>query len=360
MFKRTKNYGDGQYDAILERAGVQGENAFTNNDYTAYIQELPKKHLETIIKLESDRMVNLIVDDEAFRTEREVVQNERRMRTENNPDGLIYQELHHIAFTQHPYHWPVIGYEEDLNRMTAKDAEAFYKKFYHPGRATVVVVGDVDPFETYELVKKYYGEVPSKELTPDNITPEPEQLNPRRSTLRLNVQVEKLALGFPVPGNKHVDTPVLDVIEGLLSKGRASRLERALVDTGVATDAECSSNSAVDSGLFSCYVSLQDKKSASVAEKIILNELSKLASVPVTEAELKRTKNLILFGIYNSLTENHSKAQWLGSLETQYGRFETGVRLTDEIMKATPKDIQRVAGQYFRPERRNVVMGVPK
>ncbi len=360
MFKRTKNHPEGEFDRLLERAGAEGANAFTSNDYTAYVQELPKQHLELIASLESDRMTNLIVDQEAFRTEREVVQNERRMRTENNPDGIMYQELMKTSFTQHPYRWPVLGYEEDLSRMTEKDAEQFYLKYYNPSRATVVIVGDVNPQETLNLLSKYYGVIPEKPISDAPIPRDPEQTAPRRLSLKLNLQVEKVLIGFPIPDNLSETTPALDLLEAVLSSGRAARLDRALVDTGIATGAGCDSNPAVDPSLFICSASLQDKKSAVVAERIILSEIQRLATTPVSEAELERAKNLLTFGIYQGLTTNASKANMLGHLETQFGSFENGLKMIEKLAKVTPQDILSVAKTYLKPEKRNVVIGVPK
>jgi zinc protease len=142
MFKGTTVHPPGEFDRLLERAGAEGENAFTSHDYTAYVQEMPKSELDLIVRLEADRMVNLVVDEKSFKTETEVVQNERRFRTENSPDGTLTQILFETAFTKHSYHWPVIGYQEDLERMSAQDAFSFYKTFYNPNNAVVVVVGE--------------------------------------------------------------------------------------------------------------------------------------------------------------------------------------------------------------------------
>ncbi|NDG83730.1 MAG: insulinase family protein, partial [Proteobacteria bacterium] len=138
MFKGTTHHKEGEFDALLEQAGAEGENAFTSNDHTAYVQELPDTRFDLITDLEADRMVNLIVNDASFKTEREVVQNERRFRKENSAEGTMYQTLFETSFSEHPYHWPVIGYEQDLNAMTAQDARDFYERFYSPDRATVV------------------------------------------------------------------------------------------------------------------------------------------------------------------------------------------------------------------------------
>jgi len=181
MFKGTKKYPDGQFDSILEQSGVEGENAFTTNDHTVYIQELPKEQLDLIIELESDRMNNLVVDENSFKTEREVVQNERRFRKENSAEGTIYQTLFETAFSESPYHWPVIGYEQDLNIMNAQDARDFYRSYYSPDRATIVVVGDVNENEVIRKVEKAYGTLVAKNTPNVEMKRDPEQKAPRRA-----------------------------------------------------------------------------------------------------------------------------------------------------------------------------------
>ncbi|RYZ67376.1 MAG: insulinase family protein [Proteobacteria bacterium] len=235
MFKATKTMKDGEFDHILEAAGGEGMNASTSRDYTDYVQELPKDQLDLLARMESDRMVNLVVDDQQFKTEREVVQNERRYRNENSPDGLMYQEIYERAYSTHPYRWPVIGYEEDLNRMTAKDAAAFYKKHYAPNSATIVIVGDVEPAKALETVVKYYSGIPSVELKPNVRKAEPEQKATITKRMKLNTQVEKLMIGFKAPGFSHPDVPALMLVRSALANGKSSRLYKALVETGVAS-----------------------------------------------------------------------------------------------------------------------------
>lgn len=173
MFKATKNHPDGDFDHILESAGAEGENAFTNRDYTGYVQSLPRHgkrdNLELIAELESDRMVNLIVDEEVLNKEREVVQNERRFRNENSPEGKMYERVYELAFKKHSYHWPVIGYEEHLQRTKAKECYEFYKRYYAPNNATIVIVGDVKHTDALNIVSKYYGAIPSSKIARRNI-----------------------------------------------------------------------------------------------------------------------------------------------------------------------------------------------
>jgi len=360
MFKGTKKHPDGKFDSILEQAGVEGENAFTSNDHTVYIQELPKEHLDLIINLESDRMVNLVVDDQSFKTEREVVQNERRYRKENSAEGTLYQIMFETIFTDSPYHWPVIGYEEDLNKMNAQDAREFYERYYSPDRATIVVVGDVNENEVIRLVDKHYGSIPAKNTTNGTIKQDSEQTVQKRKKVPLNIQNDKLWMAYRIPEGTHPDAPVFELIQGLLSDGMNSRLNRSLVNSGISTSASSGSFSMKDPGIFVFMTDLQKGKSASLAEGIILREIEQLKNKPVPADELQRAKNVIRFHFYEQLSTAKGKANFLGENETRFGNFEAGMRMRDEIMKVTPEQIMNAAKKYFNTTNMTVLTGVPK
>jgi zinc protease len=360
MFKGTKNHKEGEFDRILESSGVEGENAFTSRDYTAYIQELPTNKLDLIAQLEADRMVNLIVDEESFKTEREVVQNERRYRTENNPDGMMYQEMFELAFTAHPYHWPVIGYSEDLERMTSAEPRNFYKSYYSPNHATVVVVGDVNPSNVYDIVKKYYGDLPRIETPPPAVSVEPEQTSTRRKNLKLNIQVEKVLIGFHIPALTDKDTPAIETLMAILTGGKSSRLNRALVDTGIATDVDSYSLDDKDPSLLIITINMQKGKKAAQAEAVVQRELNRLAREPVSEMELARAKNRQDFDFYEGLGNNYEKAQFLGHYEALTGNFEEGLIEHQKIQQVSTADVLAVAKLYTGTKNRSVVTGVPK
>ncbi len=360
MFKGTKNLAEGQFDKMLEGAGAEGENAFTSRDYTAYVQELPSSQLDLIAKLESDRMVNLIVNDDSFKTEREVVQNERRSRTENNPDGKMYQEIFEVAFKNHAYHWPVIGYEEDLARMTATDAESFYRSHYAPNHATIVVSGDVNPEEVYQTVKKYYGHLKAQSAPPLPSDTEPEQTEIRRKILSFNIQVEKLLMGYKVPESSHEDTPVLDVLATVLAGGKSSRLSRALVETGIAQSVDTYSMDNKEPALLIVGANLQRQKKASQAESVVLREIARFIETGPTQDELERAKNRIQFGFYQSLDTNSERANFIGRFETIAGGYQKAFEQLERIKRITREEVQKAAGKYLKASTRTVITGVPK
>lgn len=367
MFKETKNLKDGQFDKILEQAGVEGENAFTSRDYTAYIQELPRTgrgtsddKLELITRLESDRMVNLVVDEKAFKTETDVVQNERRFRNENSPDGLMFQELFELAFTKHPYHWPVVGYQPDLDSMHASDAVEFYRAYYSPNHATVIIVGDVTPEGALAAVKKHYGDLPGQATPVHPIPAEPEQTSARHKLLKLNMKTEKLLMGYHIPAAVADDIPAISLAQILLTGGKSSRLHRALVDTGIATSVEAYAMDDKDPTLLVIQCNLQEKKKAAQAETIILREISRLAQQAPGEKEMERARNNVNYEFYSGLDSSYEKARFLGTYEALAGNFEKGLEIQKKTLAVTAPEVQAVLKRYFRPTNRSVITGVPK
>jgi len=360
MFKGTKTVKDGEYFKTLEAAGAEGVNAFTSEDFTAYVQEVPREKVDLVARLESDRMVNLVVDENSFKTEREVVQNERRMRTENNPDGTLMQDLHDIAFTRHSYHWPVIGYSKDLEAMTAQDAVDFYKSYYSPNHATIVMVGDITPELALETIKNHYGSLPGQPSPAHEITAEPEQKAPRRKTDKLSIQVEKLLMGYHIPAFLNEDMPALELLQAILVGGKSSRLHRALVETGVANSVGGGVDEHKDPEFFLIDAALQKGKHAAQAESIVLKELSRLTQELVSDQELERAKNRTEFGFYEQFDGNMEKANFLGEFEAIAGDFQAGVSIYKKIPLVTALDIQAVIKRYFDPKNRDVVTGVRK
>jgi zinc protease len=360
MFKGPTHHPDGEFDSLLEQAGAQEENASTSNDYTDYIQELPKAGFDMIASLEADRMTHLIVDEKSFKTEREVVQNERRFRKENSAEGTLYQTLFETAFTNHPYHWPVIGYEQDLNVMGAQDARDFYERYYSPDRATVVIVGDIDPERAYRKIEREYGSIPPKNTVDAAISAEPEQMAQRRKRLELNIETEKLWMAFKVPGAASPDTSAFEAFQGLLSEGNNSRLVRALIDSGIASTVGTGTLSMKDPGLFLITISLQKGKSALLAESIVLRELERMKANLVPQEELTRAKNMMRFRYLEHLSTAGQRARFIGHTEVVLGGLERGIELQNRIYDLTPEQIKDAASRYFNTSKMTVIVSVPK
>lgn len=360
MFKGTKAHPEGQYEHILEQAGSEGLNAFTSQDYTAYIQEIPSSQLELLASLESDRMVNLVVNEQSFRTELGVVQNERRFRNENNPDGMIEQEMYGLAFKKHPYHWPVVGYQEDLDRMSAENAREFYQNYYNPSHATIIMVGDVTPDHALEVVKRYYGKLPGKASPAHVIEAEPPQKETRRKTLALNIQVQKVWIAYRVPAITSPDAPKLEVLASVLAGGKSSRLQRALVETGIASSVEASNPGNEDPSLFIIAVNLQKGKKAAQAEAVVNRELQRLFREPIADREMERVQNRLSFDFYSSLSSSYEKARFLGYFEATANDFQKGIEFRKDVAKVTPAEVQQAVKAYFVPDNRTVLTALPK
>jgi zinc protease len=360
MFKGTTHHPEGEFDKLLEAAGAEGENAFTSRDYTAYVQELPKDKLALIASLESDRMVNLVVNEKSFRTELEVVQNERRFRNENSPDGIMYQDIFGLAFTKHPYHWPVIGYQKDLEAMSAQDAENFYRSYYSPNHATIIIVGDVDPTNVVETIEKYYGSIPGQAAPSHTVETDDPQTAAKHETLKLNIQVDKLLMGYRVPDILNTDVPALEVVQTILTGGKSSRLSRALVDTGIADSVDAYDIDDKDPSLFIFQVNLQKGKRPSIAEAAVLREIGKLAKQLVPDAEIERAKNRLQFNFFEGLGSNGEKARFMGHFEAVANDFRAGLQMQAKTQTVTAADIQAVVKRYLDPKNRSVITGVRK
>lgn len=360
MFKETKNLKEGEFDRLLESAGAEGENAFTSRDYTAYVQELPKDKLDLIARLESERMVNLVVNQKAFKTETEVVQNERRFRNENSPEGTLYQALFETGFVRHPYRWPVIGYQKDLDSMSAADAVQFYRSYYSPNHAIIIVAGDVDPDQVLETVQHYYGKIPAQTTSTKPAPYEPAQLSAKHKVIRLPIKTEILMMGYHIPAIDHEDTAGLWMLQSLLTGGKSSRLYRALVNTGIATSVEAYAFDNKDPSLFYISANLQKGQKAAQAEAIILKEIRRLVQTPVSDTELEKARNNLSFEFYQNLSSNSSRSHFLGQYETITTGFEDGVAIYNKSLTTTVPEVQKLVDNYFQPKNRTVVTGVPK
>jgi zinc protease len=357
MFKETKNYKDGEFDRILESAGAEGENAFTSKDFTAYVQSLPADRLDLIARLESDRMVNLIVNTAVLDKEREVVQNERRFRTENNPNGQLYERLYEDAYKKHSYHWPVLGYEQDLNKAKQKQTADFYKRFYAPNNATIIVVGDVSASKVMSTIQKYYGPLPSSDINRPERAVEPRQEKERTETKVIKSPVEKLIIGFHIPDINSVDFPAIEIARNILGGGRASRLYRKLVDAGIATSVELESAEHADPGLVLFFITLQKGRTSAEALKVIDREVTDLAKGHIKPEERERAIAMHKFAVFDELASNSSKAHFLGFYETVAGRFERGVEIVNALNSVDMASIARVAGTYLSKDNRTVIIG---
>ena len=236
MFKATKNYADGQFDAVMEEQGAQ-TNAATWVDWTYYHEKLPAGNLELAIRLEADRMEHLTLEPGPLEAERDVVKNERLGRVDNSPDGLAYEALYRKAFETHPYGRPTIGWMQDIESLSLQDCLDFYRSYYAPNNAVVVIVGDVETTDALTLIQQHYGHMAYQEIPQHPIAEEPPQTEEKRLELALPVESEKLILAYRVPELGHPDHAALCVLNEVLTDGESSPVFQRLVkELELATD----------------------------------------------------------------------------------------------------------------------------
>ncbi len=360
MFKRTDKYDDVHFSKTIEAAGGPDLNAWTWLDITAYHVSLPKSQLGMIVDLEATRMDGLVIDADQLAAEQEVVQNERRFRVDNSPEGAMNEQLWALAFETNRYHWPTIGWAEDIADYTVEDCNAFYKDYYAPNNATVVLVGGFDPDEALATIEAAYKDIPASSLNRLEHGDEAEQTEPRRKDMDLEMQSEVALVGYKVPHINHEDRPALAVLDSILTAGASSRLQRRFIDTGWANSAEGWLPPFQHEALYEFSISMREKKAADAGLAILDRELADLAAHPVSTEELERARAQYLSYQYEQLLSNGGRAGFIGFYEVAMGDWTKGKGRFDAVRDVTAEDVQRVVSTYFVPARRSVVVGHPK
>jgi predicted Zn-dependent peptidase len=360
MFNGAAKYGPKQFDRVLEARGG-ASNAYTSNDLTVYYEDFAAEALETVIDLESDRMRSLRIDDEALEQERGVVKEERRLRTDDSVYGLMEEALEALVHQAHPYRWPVIGWMSDIERITRADCEAYFKTFYAPGNAAIYVVGDLDPEATLAQLARSYGDIPAGPAPAAVASGEPEQRGERRAEIRYPAQGPALLCGWRAAEARSRDAAALDLLQVCLGVGESSRLRRRLVhQDALATALGLSFAWRIDPGVFSIFAEMSPGVKVERVERIIAEELARVAERGVTTAELKRARALLRSSVLHELGTHHGLAQALGSAEALLGDWREAGRVLELYDRVRPAEVQRVAGTYLAPGRRNTVVLVPE
>lgn len=352
MFKGTPKHGKGEFSRLIAKNGGNS-NAFTGQDYTAYFENFSKDRLDLSLLLESDRMENLTLDPEEFRLERDVVKEERRMRTDDNPLDYLSELLNAEAFIAHPYHAPVIGWMTDIDHLTRENVLNHYKKFYLPNNATLVIVGDIDPKSLLPKIKESFEHIPPGEAPAAVEIVEPEQNGERRFAVNKEAQMPAFMMGFRTPNFKDPDHFPLTLLSTILSSGKSSRLYRTLVyDKKVALETGADySDLTADPSLFSIYAKPQEGKSIEALEEAVWQEINRLKDEPVSADELKKAKNQIETQFVLNRDSNFFVAMQLGMAESVGAGAHYFDSFLDGIRKVSPEDLQRTAKKYFLKER---------
>jgi len=356
MFKGTKTRKSGEFEKLVSSIGARN-NAFTSQDYTAYYEVLASDKLEQAIEIEADRMRNVIFDPQEFAKEIEVVKEERRWRTDDKPSALMREQFNATAFLNSPYRAPVIGWMVDLDGMTLEDAEIWYRKWYTPNNATLVVVGDVEPEAIHNMAKKYFGQYKSNPLPVVKARTEVEQKGVRNITLKLPAKLASLRMGYKTPAMitaKNGDVPVwepyaIEVLANILDGGDSARFAKNLVrGQEIAASAGAGyygygrlDNLLVISGTPAEGVSTEKLKNA------ILKEIELLKTERVSDAELKRVKAQVIAGEVFERDSIEHVATILGSLETVGLGHEYIDEYLPGVLAVTAEQIQKVAKKYL-------------
>jgi zinc protease len=359
MFNETEGLGPGEFDRTLEAAG--GEvNAATWVDWTFYYENVPSSELALVIRLEALRMSKLVLREPQVLSEKDVVANERRYRVEDDVEGSVNETLYKTAFTEHPYHWPTIGWMEDIQAFTTADCEQFYATYYAPNNAIVVVVGDLDEEAVLTRVQEHYGSLPASQIPSTQAVVEPEQTRERVVELDKPTPTEKLALGYRGPALGTPDFAALTVLNEILFGGKSSRLYRALISEGeLASDARGSLAPFRDPGLYEIWVSMREGHAASEARVVVEQALLFLATEPVSAAELDKAKNRIELGFLQGMETASGKAEQIGFYETVLGDARRIFAQLEAYRSVTAEAVQDAVRRLLVPERRTTLIVHP-
>lgn len=358
MFNGAKKYGPKQFDNELEKAGGRN-NAYTTADVTVYTDFLPATAMELMFDLEADRIANLALDPKMIASEREVVYNERRMSVDNNPEGLLYEQLSATAFIAHPYQWPVVGWASDIESWTRDELVRYYHMGYAPNNCTVVISGAVTEERVMKLAARYFEPIPKREPPPPVTTIEPKQLGERRLVVFKETQLPVQMAAWHVPETSHADTPALEVLGALLSRGRSSRLYKRMVDGQLALQVECGGDRSLDPGLFTCAVTPRDGVETTTTEAALEGEIEKLRREPIGDFELRKAKNQLLAGYFREMKTIAAKAELLGSFDIFHGDWRKVNTYAADLEKVTAEDVKRVAAAYLGARNRTVATLIP-
>ena len=360
MFKGTGKYPKGTFSRLIRKNGGM-DNAFTSQDFTAYFENLAADRVTLALELEADRMQGLILDANEFKTEREVVKEERRLRNEDDPQGALVEALFAQAYMSHPYHWPVIGWFSDLDAMNLDDLQRHYDTYYSPNNATLLVVGDIKAETLLPTITKLFEPIP-KGPSPKPLTvTESPQRGERRFLLKREAQVPFVMMGYRAPNYGSDDSYALNVLESILSHGKSARLYQSLVyeqKIALAVGADYGLMQA-DPGLFYFYAVVKPGEKIEAVEEAVSKEIHRLQTEPPSDLELQRAKNQIEASHIFEQDSNFRQAMLLGEAETIGAGWRKVSQFVERTRAVTAQDVQRVASQYLTADGRTTGTLIP-
>ncbi|KAF1069988.1 MAG: putative zinc protease [Pseudomonas citronellolis] len=367
MFKGSAKVGPGEASRVLRDLGAE-ENAFTTDDYTAFYQVLAKDRLPVAFELESDRMAHLALPADQFKSEIEVIKEERRLRTDDKPTALAFERFKAAAYLSSGYHTPTIGWMADLQRMSIDDLRAWYRAWYAPNNATLVVVGDVEPEAVKALAQQWFGNIPRRELPPARKPLELAEPGERRLALHVRTQLPSLIMGFNVPSlgstENARDVHALRLIAALLDGGYSarlsSRLERGselVAGAGASYDGFARGDSLF---ILSATPNVQKGKTLDQVEAGLWQQLDDLKKTPPSQEELDRVRAQVIAGLVYERDSIAAQASSIGQLESVGLSWKLADQDLEAIQAVTPEDIRRAASTYFTRSRLTLAQVLPE
>ncbi len=354
-FKSTKNLKAGEFDEIIKGYGGVN-NASTGFDYTHYYINCASQNIDKSMELFAELMQNLNLKDEEFQPERDVVAEERRWRTDNNPMGYLYFNLFNLAFGYHPYHWTPIGFMDDILTWKIDDIKSFHKKFYQPSNAILIVAGDIEPKDVFEKAKKHFENIKNNGEIPAVHMQEPKQDGEKRAVVYKDTNVDMLAIAYKIPNYEHEDIVALSALSEILSSGKSSRLQKELSDKkrlvnsvyGYTMDLK-------DPGLFIFMAVCNEGVKAETVEKEILKEIDKLKTKGIDKKELEKVKTNTKADFIFNLESSSHVADLFGSYMAR-GNVKPLLEYEDKLSKLSAEDIINVANKYFTDDTKTTII----
>jgi len=360
MFNGAEKYGPKEFDEVLESNGGRS-NAYTTHDTTVYYEDFAADALDTVLDLESDRMRALTIDDRSLRSEREVVKEERRLRVDNEPAGLMDEALQALVYQAHAYRWPVIGWMGDIEAIRREDCEAYFRTFYAPNNAVLWVAGDFEPDSLLRRIRKAYGDIPRGPAVPEVVNAEPPQRGERRAQLRHPSRAPSVLVAYRGPAVADPDTLTLDVLQFILGVGEGSRLQRSLVyERRLAVNVGVDWSWRRDPGIFAFHLELQPDADVPAAEEALYAVIHRVAEQGVEPREVEKARNNLRAHLLREFTSNSGRAHALGTYELFLGSWKHGFGLPEAYGRIDAKAIQAAARRWLDPTQRSVVTLIPE
>jgi zinc protease len=359
MFKGTRTVPPGEFSKRIAAAGGR-ENAFTSRDYTAYFQQMQKDRLELSMQLEADRMTNLVISDELFAKEIQVVMEERRLRTDDQAQSVVYERLMATAYQTHPYRRPIIGWMDDLQNMTAQDARDWYARWYAPNNAILVVAGDVQADAVIALAKQHFGALPARALPDRKPQVEPEQIGAKRIVVKAPAQLPYLLMAWHAPSlrdwERDSEPYALQILAGVLSGNDSARLQNRLVKTQqIAVNASAGYDAVTRGpGMFLIDATPAQGKSVADLEKAIRAEITRVQREGISEAELARVKAQVIAADVFQRDSLFYQAMQLGDYVIAGLPPEALERRVDRLRAVTAAEVQAAAQKWLQDDRLSV------